>query len=334
MGCARLPTSTRIRQRYGVTAAPSSSDPGREALLSWLKQRLNTDLPLAPALLWHYTDARGLMGILEHEELWATQTNFLNDSTELAHGIDLATRAMAGYDASHVKEVTARFLGGLVDPEMAALASWLDRNLDVYVACFCSDGDLLSQWRAYAGRDDAGGYAIGMGTRPPLQGWPQTAPGGHGFALRRVLYDAKEQEAACRDLVETLVPILDEEPTDVERQKSFARSLIDGVVELASWCKHPAFEEEREWRIVYVRNNDSSKLPVRQREFRGLIVPYVALQLPSPVGRMLGHMPVQALNYGPSSEPDLKRRGLENLRANYAHLDGVPIHGSSAPLRL
>ena len=50
------------------------------------------------------------MGILEHEELWATQTNFLNDSTELAHGIDLATKAVAAYDASHVKELTARFL--------------------------------------------------------------------------------------------------------------------------------------------------------------------------------------------------------------------------------
>ena len=40
------------------------------------------------------------MGILEHEELWATQTNFLNDSTGLAHGIDLATKAVAACDVS------------------------------------------------------------------------------------------------------------------------------------------------------------------------------------------------------------------------------------------
>lgn len=317
-----------------MSAELSSSDPGREALLSWLKQRLNTDFPLTPTLLWHYTDARGLMGILEHEELWATQTNFLNDSTELAHGIDLAGRAIAAYDLSLVKEVTARFLTGLVAPEGAALPRWLDRNLDVYVVCFCSDGDLLSQWRAYAGRDDAGGYAIGMGSRPPLQGWPQTAPGGHGFALRRVLYDAKEQESACRDLVDALVPILDDDPTDLERQKSFARSLVDGVVELASWCKHPAFEEEREWRIVYVRNNDDSKLTVRHRESRGLLVSYVALELPSPVEPMLGHLPVQAVNIGPGPEPQLKRRGVESLLARYAHFAGVTIEGSSAPLRL
>jgi hypothetical protein len=317
-----------------VSAAPSSSDPGRDALLSWLKRRLKTDLPLTPGVLWHYTDARGLMGILEHEELWATQTNFLNDSTELAHGIGLATKVVAGYNASHVKEVTARFLGGLVDPKQAALTGWLDRNLDVYVVCFCSDGDLLSQWRAYAGRDYAVGYAIGMGTRPPLQGWPQTAPGDHGFALRRVLYDAMEQEAACRDLVDALVPVLDDDPTDVERQKSFARSFVDGIVELASWCKHPAFEEEQEWRIVYVRNNDSSKLPLRHRQSRGLLVPYVALELPNPVEPLLGHLPVQALNFGPSPEPALKRRGIETVLAGYSHFSGVTIEGSSAPLRL
>jgi len=37
-------------------------------------------------MLWHYTDASGLMGIVEHERLWATQTSFLNDSTELEYG--------------------------------------------------------------------------------------------------------------------------------------------------------------------------------------------------------------------------------------------------------
>jgi hypothetical protein len=317
-----------------VSTPGISDDPGRDALLSWLKQRLNTDLPLTPGLLWHYTDAGGLMGILEHESLWATQTSFLNDSTELAHGIHLATKTLASYSARQVKEVTARFLGRLVDPEQAALAGWLDRNLDVYVVCFCGDGDLLSQWRAYAGGDDAGGYAIGMGTRPPLQGWPQTAPGGHDFALRRVLYDPAEQEAACRALIDALVPVLDDDPTDVDRQKSFAKNLVNGVVELASWCKHPSFEEEQEWRIVYVRNNDSSKLPVRHRQARGLVVPYVVLDLPSPVAPMHGHLPIQAVNVGPGPEPDLKRRGLQSLLANYPHYGAVTVEGSSAPLRL
>lgn len=285
-------------------------------------------------MLWHYTDAGGLMGIVEHERLWATQTSFLNDSTELAYGLDLAASVIASYDQANVNERTARFLTGLVDPEKPALQKWLDEHLDVFVTCFSGDGDLLSQWRAYAGRDNAGGYALGLGTRPPLQGWPQTAPGGHEFALRRVLYDPTEQQATCRSLIDALVAVLEADPTDNELMKSFARNLVDGVVELASWCKHPAFEEEREWRIVYVRNNDASKLDVHHRISRGLLVPYVELELPSPVEPLLGHLPLHAINLGPGPEPTLKLLGVKNLLAGYPHYDQVPIKGSAAPLRV
>ena len=202
---------------------------------------------------------------------------------------------MASYDLTAVREGSARFLQRLFDPRSAALPRWLDRNLDVYVTCFCENGDLLSQWRAYAGRDDAGGYALGLGTDPPMQGWPQNSPTSHEVALRRVLYDPVEQEAACHDLIDALVPILDEDPEDAERQRSFARNLVNGVVEFASWCKDPAFEEEQEWRIVYVRNNDSSKLEIRHRLARGLLVPYVELRA-SLSRRAVGRTPAAAVH--------------------------------------
>jgi len=285
-------------------------------------------------MLWHYTDASGLMGIVEHERLWATQTSFLNDSTELEYGFDLAMSVIASYDRTNLKEATDRFLTGLVDPEKPELKNWLDKHLDVYVTCFSGDGDMLSQWRAYSGRDDAGGYALGLGTRPPLQGWPQMAPGDHEFALRQVLYDPIEQQAACHSLIDALVAVLDADPSDNELTKSFARNLIDGVVELASWCKHPAFEEEREWRIVYVRNNDASKVDVQHRISRGLLVPYVKLELPSPVGALSGHLPLRAINFGPGPEPTLKLRGVKSLLAGYPHYAKVPVEGSAAPLRV
>ena len=206
-------------------------DPGRDACLSWLKRRLDADVRRAPDLLWHYTDAGGLLSIVAHERLWATQTTFLNDSTEMAYGLRLVTSALGSYDPGNLKEATARHLERLFDPRRATFARFFDKNLEVYVTCFCAEGDLLSQWRAYAGRDDAGGYALGMGTDPPLQGWPQGSFEGHDVALRRVLYDPVEQEEACHELIDTLVPILDADPKDPELQKSFARNLVSGVVE-------------------------------------------------------------------------------------------------------
>ena len=311
-----------------------AADPGREACLSWLKRRLDADVQQAPDLLWHYTDAGGLLGIVGHERMWATQTSFLNDSTELAYGVELVTKAMATYDPQYLKEGTARFLEDVFDPQRASLPRWLDANLDVYVTCFCEDGDLLSQWRAYAGRDNAGGYAIGMGTDPPMQGWPQESPGDHDVAIRRVLYDPVEQEAACHELIDTLVPIIDADPEDRELQKSFAHNLLSGVVEFASWCKDPAFEEEHEWRIVYVRNNDSSKLPVHHRMSRGLLVPYVELELPCPVEPLRGHLPLQSIRLGPGPEPALKLRGVQTFLSNFPHFADVRLEGSTAPLRM
>jgi len=39
--------------------------------------------------LYHYTDARGLIGILEQRELWASNALHLNDAEELGHGMRL-----------------------------------------------------------------------------------------------------------------------------------------------------------------------------------------------------------------------------------------------------
>jgi hypothetical protein len=35
----------------------------------------------------------------------------------------------------------------------------------------------------------------------------------------------------------------------LEIQKAFSDSLIDGLLEIATWCEHPSFREEKEWRM-------------------------------------------------------------------------------------
>src|SRR5215471_1602710 len=40
--------------------------------------------------LYHYTDARGLRGIFESEQIWFTDYRHLNDPSELLHGIEAA----------------------------------------------------------------------------------------------------------------------------------------------------------------------------------------------------------------------------------------------------
>ena len=48
-----------------------------------------------PALLYHYTDSKGLLGIFETGKLRATEARYLNDATELEYGLGLAEEVLA-----------------------------------------------------------------------------------------------------------------------------------------------------------------------------------------------------------------------------------------------
>ena len=123
-------------------------------------------------------------------------------------------------------------------------------------------------------------------------------------------------------------------PTDIDVQNVFSRFLIEGLAEIATSSKHPAFEEEQEWRIVYVRSVDPHPLPLRFRDGRGVITPYVELELPEPVGARAGLMPIRRIKHGPSRDPLQTRTGLTiflETVPNFAHVD---IEGSMAPVRL
>ncbi len=41
-----------------------------------------------PATLYHYTNQRGLLGIVKEQRIWATHTQYLNDRREFAHAIN------------------------------------------------------------------------------------------------------------------------------------------------------------------------------------------------------------------------------------------------------
>ena len=41
---------------------------------------------MAGQTIYHYTGLKGLMGIVEHKRLWATDVRYLNDTSESTYG--------------------------------------------------------------------------------------------------------------------------------------------------------------------------------------------------------------------------------------------------------
>src|SRR5712692_6378210 len=131
-----------------------------------------------PGWLYHYTTADGLMGILRDRSMFGTHYRFLNDSLEIIWGKQLVAR--------HIDEYIER----VEDPARVALRQFqgapIEQHWDIYVACFCAEGNLLSQWRAYG---KSGGYALAF--RRLDLGLCQLP----GRCLRKVIYDNSEQDA-------------------------------------------------------------------------------------------------------------------------------------------
>jgi hypothetical protein len=255
-----------------------------------------------PDLVYHYTDAHGLLGMLEHHAIRATHARYLNDPKELDYLHDVASRVVTSI-RDQVSHGETRDLA----VEIAENASSRD---DVYVACFSAEPDLLSQWRAYA--SDGQGYALGFKASSVLQAEANDEEeGGREAQLLRVVYEPSEQDALLGHIVSPALELFDEivgqsreeaerirEPLKIAVWKSFTQ--------LFAVMKHPGFREEQEWRAVlsdYFNPFAEHLGRVRFRPSRFGLTPYINLRRSSseevapPIQRQT--LPIERVVLGP-----------------------------------
>lgn len=259
-----------------------------------------TDTP-KPAVLYHYTDAAGLTGILDPSWpadlvppegggsalLRASDVRYMNDSGELRFGADLLADGLRRDAAAH-PDVMGEVFVVLADRLSQGLFAPDARHLRAFAACFCADGDLLSQWRGYAG--GVGGYAIGFPTeilefrawailpRPSQMALTTRAP-----ALP-VRYGHEQAVVAIDQFIGQLRAGWGPESTSKwvisdETGRPHIEWMMGSSYRLIAQLKHEAFKEEREYRLIYA-GGDGHLISTRARA-AGL-VPFVnfAVNLP------------------------------------------------------
>jgi hypothetical protein len=304
---------------------------------AWRRRHVEAD----HKVLYHYTDARGLLGIVHSQQLWASNAAFLNDSTEVTYIRGVLAEVAEQFRDEHVVTADIReyavsaFAGtGRFSPtegRTASVISILEDALtmtggvfDVYVSCFCEWGDLLSQWRGYP--SSGGGYALGMRPESIRRG---------GGVLRRVIYDEETQRQLLYDLLAPIVEAV--ASANAEEGKDLWDWLVRdhlgrvyASLQECSYCfKHPGFTEESEWRLVVLQARDPTQRPndpppdVRAT-LTGLL-PYLK--------RSLEGDAVAEVVVGPSLQPTLaadaaiqllSNAGYENARAIVAH-SAIPL---------
>ncbi len=272
-----------------------------------------------PALLSHYTDQHGMLGILKNRQLWASNIRFLNDHMEYEWGMNLlladVIRQKALYADDHERL-----------EHLDAMTHSVDRlfpNTSQYVASWSDTHDDLSQWRGYSGSST--GYEMRMpgATLRELATRQQ-----YNFA--RCLYDGKEQINAAAEIVSTsLAEMVDDRAADRQygEHVSSTDKFLLRLLRLAPLFKHTAFAAEREWRLIADFPGVEFAPSFAIRAGRSMPIPYVCFELSMPPVGELPAIPlrIDEITVGPCAEP---QRAQQATNAALWH-GAMPFDGIS-----
>jgi hypothetical protein len=288
-------------------------------------------------VLWHYTTAGGLQGILESKGLRATNVYYMNDTREVAYAQDLMMQEIdkkKGVYPDPVDQFLDRVITGVGISKMV---------FQPHVACFCDEdaGDLLSQWRGYANM--GGGYALGFRAA-------SLASHGPGIQLRKVIYEEVFQRKLVEDTLDEFCILLSTLASSVSSSTAklnsaignFSHAIAQVFHEYLHCFKHPKFDKEQEWRLVQrvvpYQTADKTLITTEHakfREARGLLVPYVELDLAEEdPNDFKMRLPLEQINIGPTLRQDLAENSLKQIlnKLDYDSAHLVKIECSDIPL--
>ncbi|MDO8863601.1 DUF2971 domain-containing protein [Haliea sp. E1-2-M8] len=249
--------------------------------------------------LYHYTTLSGLLGIVDSAELRCSDIRYMNDSTELRHTLDLLG-----------EQVTQRIVAGVDNPALlTTFLDWLTYRVVsgpmLFCASFRGNGNLLSQWRGYS----VHGKGVSLGFAP--EHILDCARRQH-FEVGHCVYAPSQQEKMINeiiDAVEALAEESDETDETASQNRQWVRRFqtIEGdLLRIAAVLKHPAFEEEQEWRIVSPMIGDTASGKVQFREGNSMLIPWFPLDLRDEQGRLA----IEHAFLGPTGNIDLSMNSL------------------------
>lgn len=274
-----------------------------------------------PAKLYHYTDQKGFISIIENKELWATKIQYLNDNKEFNLAISIANEILE-----------EKLLFALKKQEKGVITDLVNRiskmgQLNICVCSFSEQADLLSQWRGYS--NGMAGYSIGFDAKEL-----EEVAVGNSFILRRCIYKPSEQREEISRVLDILIAKHEMNDDRIRTLEINNKKLIiptgfvkDVKKELSlifPLMKHHSFKEESEWRLITNGSIYHGKLNFRPGKSN--LIPYTKIELKALNKKLInniiiGHTPNRDLAI--SSTKDFLRKEKLN----------IPVNGSEIPFR-
>lgn len=226
---------------------------------------------------------------------------------------------------------------------LATLVLCVTSSYRLMSCVFCEEPNLLSQWRTYG---QSGGYSIGLDK--DALGHLHTQSDVFSVELKKVIYQKHHQEKILQGVIDDSVQGFENEKIK-GKFKDLTPAAKDYCVRMSEFLlqrlalnqavrfKHPAFEEEREWRLIAqprpiaqpMSQKDQRKAldEVEFRTSRGIPAPYIQLLPKEDV------LPITSIRYGPTLEGMRVGHALDILLKKHGYAN-VQIEGSEIPVRI
>jgi hypothetical protein len=256
---------------------------------SVISQILDTKVP---NVLYHYTSAAGLLGILESGKIWTTKIQYLNDNSELQLAYDYIRKEIRRQQKGLSQIRTKQEL----DNMMVALDDSATTN--VSLASFTEVGDQLSQWRGYC--EIGKGYSVGF-NGPKLKQVLKEK----GYALVHCVYDKFMHLRMVMELVNEypLRNKIEKAGMPLLSHAGFSTDFSFESLFLAPLIKSESFQEEKEWRLI---THPLSYQDAKYRSGNHSIIPYWEVDIDL-------ENTLKSIIVGPTPEPGLSASALKGL---------------------
>lgn len=283
------------------------------------------DIP-EDTIIYHYTSPEGILGITESNSLWATDINYLNDSSELRYIYGLVERIVK----AKLKEWNPDFCTRI----LKLCDHWLKKydlsnrllfayKRDSYVISFSLDQDNLNMWKCYTKTGNSMGYNIGFMKKELISNIPE--PGLLHLISGKVIYDEVQQEKILTDLLSEYEHIYVQYLAEPKKDRIFS---IIGIPlgNLGVFFKHHAFYDENEFRIVLQDHIFPGKPGLYKIDYRikdGVFIPYTKLESPAEA--------IKSIGISPSEKQQMAEFSVERMLGPKYHLNYGDFFRSKIP---
>ena len=228
----------------------------------------------------HYTSADSAVKIIQSRKFWMRNAKCMNDFTEVSHGHDLLVNFFRNPDRKKLfSDVLKPFGDEFADETLASFDKWWDTIEYNTFICSISKHDpsedmdgRLSMWRAYGQQSAKAAIVLNI----PFE--PDNATKGLNLFLHPVAYFSYED--VDKELNEVINNINNNIDFLLLQGGQAIKNAIFGMLVMAAVSlKHEGFKEEKEWRVIYLPDLNSSNLMLRSIEtING--VPQIVYKIP------------------------------------------------------